>query len=713
MNTLHRKNFPYQIYAGFAGMTVFWVYVQTLAPTVSFFDSGELIAAAYTLGVAHPPGYPLYVSLGWLFSKLPIGAGAYRLNLMSACFATLAALMVFLITHAMLSNRSSSPVAEPSRTAPDPEQMFMPVASLVAAFAFAFSQTHWSQALIAEVYSLNAFWCGMIIWLLFHWRRAVGEQEAKAGSSRLHSMSGSRAAEQNRDDTSGGNAAKPPREKHHIPHAGHLYLIAFLFGIGFGNHQTISLFFFAACFLVLKTTPHLVVNMKAVALILASLALGLSIYALTPIRAAQHPPVNWGNPSTWRQFKWLVTREGYSNVPRGGGLSALWHAVRTQEVREHDARPGQSPLPERPVHGLTRLLTVFRQSLFFRQMLTFRPWREFGQIGLILAIVGLLYGVIFVRIPTLTVFIAICSFVVLTIFISDPPDENIFLVEEFHTPAYLLTAVLIGLGVMGLARAMLWVVRPWRFAQYGIVFFLTINALILPGRLLLVNLPHIDRSRNYVAYDYASNVLSSLQPHAILFTWGDSGAFPLWYLQIVEKQRQDVILIHVPHLSSPWYADSLPEELRQAVEFDRIHLGSSLEAVDNIIRTQIAMRPIYFDFSSAHSLPLSYQLLPHGITYKVAAAGDTIQEEIWNRYRFRGILDNTRIAMDADIERTFGMYGSARVELGHYYLEMDELEKAAEQFNAAVQFDPDLGDHIVQHLHFRNKLAGDKPAPSP
>jgi hypothetical protein len=75
MNTLHRKNFPYQIYAGFAGMTVFWVYVQTLAPTVSFFDSGELIAAAYTLGVAHPPGYPLYVSLGGYFQNCPLARG--------------------------------------------------------------------------------------------------------------------------------------------------------------------------------------------------------------------------------------------------------------------------------------------------------------------------------------------------------------------------------------------------------------------------------------------------------------------------------------------------------------------------------------------------------------------------------------------------------------------------------------------------------------
>jgi hypothetical protein len=82
------------------------------------------------------------------------------------------------------------------------------------------------------------------------------------------------------------------------------------------------------------------------------------------------------------------------------------------------------------------------------------------------------------------------------------------------------------------------------------------------------------------------------------------------------------------------------------VDVDRIHIGSSLEAVDNIIRTQIAMRPIYFDFSSAHSLPLSYELLPHGITYRVAAAGEYHSRRDLESVSFSGILDNTRIAMD-------------------------------------------------------------------
>ncbi|GAK57413.1 hypothetical protein U27_04380 [Candidatus Vecturithrix granuli] len=610
MKKLQLNYLPYQIYAGFAGMVVFWVYVQTLAPTVSFFDSGELIAAAYTLGVAHPPGYPLYVLLGWVFSKLPFGEGAYRLNLMSACFSTLAALMVFLITHLILAVCPQTTTTESSRNTPDPEQIFIPIISLIAALIFAFARTPWSQALIAEVYSLNAFLCGTIIWLLLRWRRAIVGQEDKPASSRLRSVNGNPNAERSenpdversRDVISGTNVTTPVWEGKGIPKAWLLYLVAFLFGIGFGNHQTISLFFFAACFVVLMTTPRILFKAKTVALILVWLMLGFSIYVLPPIRAAQNPPINWGNPSSWQQFKWLVTREGYNNVPRGGSFIGLWQDLRHKTVTEHDVMAGQSPIPDRQVHGFARSVHILRSSLFFRQLATFHPQQEFGVIGVILAILGLLYGIVRYRIPTLTLLIAIGAFILLTIFVSDPPEENIFLVEEFHTPAYLLTAVLIGLGLMGLARWMLWVARPWKILCYGLVLLLSLMFLLIPGSLMLRHVREVDRSRNYVAYDYASNVLMSLQPNAILFTWGDSGAFPLWYLQIVEKKRPDVILIHVPHLSSPWYLESLPAELSIVSETTPEQQKNILAMVDAIVQRHQGLRPIYFDFSSAHSI---------------------------------------------------------------------------------------------------------------
>ena len=73
------------------------LYVWTLAPTVTLVDSGELIVAARTLGVAHPPGFPLYILLAHLASIVPLGSVAARVNFASAIFAALASTAVTLL----------------------------------------------------------------------------------------------------------------------------------------------------------------------------------------------------------------------------------------------------------------------------------------------------------------------------------------------------------------------------------------------------------------------------------------------------------------------------------------------------------------------------------------------------------------------------------------------------------------------------------------
>jgi hypothetical protein len=90
------------------------------------------------------------------------------------------------------------------------------------------------------------------------------------------------------------------------------------------------------------------------------------------------------------------------------------------------------------------------------------------------------------------------------------------------------------------------------------------------------------------------------------------------------------------------------------------------------------------------------------------AAEQHLGTELTNKYReflLIHALFRPRIAHDPDIDRTFLMYGSARLELGNYYLDMGELEKAAAQFNAAVRFDSSLGDGIVRMLQFHDKMA--------
>ena len=139
----------------------FLLYVRTLAPTVTGEDSGELIAAAYTLGIPHPPGYPLWCLLAKLFTFIPVGDIAYRCNLMSAFFGALCCSLVFFISSYVTGQR-------------------LPAAT--AALVFAASREFWSQCVIAEVYSLTLFFALAVLYLVILWRDRRDERLLKTAA---------------------------------------------------------------------------------------------------------------------------------------------------------------------------------------------------------------------------------------------------------------------------------------------------------------------------------------------------------------------------------------------------------------------------------------------------------------------------------------------------------------------------------------------------
>lgn len=126
-------------------------YILTLTPTIFFGDSGEFITASYHLGIVHPPGYPLYTLFGKLFMTIiPFGDIAYRMNLMSAIFASAAAAVFFILMRILGAGR---------------------FISAVSVLLMAFSQTFWSSAVATEVYSLNALFFCLILTLFCFWLR--------------------------------------------------------------------------------------------------------------------------------------------------------------------------------------------------------------------------------------------------------------------------------------------------------------------------------------------------------------------------------------------------------------------------------------------------------------------------------------------------------------------------------------------------------------
>src|SRR5512133_2791925 len=119
---------------GFVFLGTFAIYLLTLCPTVVGGDAGELITVAARGGVAPPPGYPLFSILGKLFSLLPWGSVAWRVNLLSATCGAGAAVLLFLAVCRWTK---------------------APWAGLLSAGLFAFSPLAWRYAVTAEVFALN------------------------------------------------------------------------------------------------------------------------------------------------------------------------------------------------------------------------------------------------------------------------------------------------------------------------------------------------------------------------------------------------------------------------------------------------------------------------------------------------------------------------------------------------------------------------------
>lgn len=133
---------------GLIGILALLNYLSTLAPTVLGTDAGRFQAKAYYLGVGHPTGYPTFILLGKLFTFLPVGDVAYRVNLSSAVYGAVAVALFFLFVKRLAGT----------------------IGALTASVAFALSHTFWEQTAIAEVYTLNVlFICATFVTLLV-WR---------------------------------------------------------------------------------------------------------------------------------------------------------------------------------------------------------------------------------------------------------------------------------------------------------------------------------------------------------------------------------------------------------------------------------------------------------------------------------------------------------------------------------------------------------------
>lgn len=256
---------------GVASAAALLVYLATISPTLPPGDSGDLITAASTLGIAHPPGYPLFAIVGHLFTLIPVGSPAYRVNLMSAVFDAAAVGVVAILIH-----RSVAGAASRRRASLD--LVLAGVAAVIGALFLAFASEFWLYSLVAEVFAMNNLFAAVLLLLAYSWYEDPGRRWVLRG----------------------------------------FFLAS---GLAFCNQQTIVLLAPGLATLLVggilraraRGGPWMSRVVRDFASGLAFLVVGLLPYLYLPLAAAGNPPALWGDPSTLQRFVAVVTRADYGS----------------------------------------------------------------------------------------------------------------------------------------------------------------------------------------------------------------------------------------------------------------------------------------------------------------------------------------------------------------------------------------------------------------
>jgi hypothetical protein len=250
--------------AGGVALALFGLYALTSPRSVALEDDGLFVLSSYFLGIEHPPGYPLFTLIGHLFSKLPFGEVAYRVHLASALFGGLTGALAWLCTRRLVAGR---------------------LPAYVAALALGLSPVFWSQAIIAEVYTLNTFFFLLLVYL--------------------------------------GIAACPPGSEAPAPRAERLLpWIALLFGLSLSNHWPLMLLVAPGFVVLLWPLRGAILQRAGLLAILA--VLGLMPYAWMVVRSWAQVPINFDGPlETLPELFFFVSRAGYAGVDRSLSATLL------------------------------------------------------------------------------------------------------------------------------------------------------------------------------------------------------------------------------------------------------------------------------------------------------------------------------------------------------------------------------------------------------
>ena len=502
--------------AAVAGALVLVLYLLTLAPTTAMWDTSEYITAAYTLGIPHPPGNPLFVLLGRVATLFPVGSVAVRVNFLAALCSALTAAVWFLVAERVLANWFTARWARLTGAA---------VAALLSATAF----TVWNQSVVNEkVYTVSLAFFAVVSWLTVLWC----------------------------DDSDGRRADRI------------LVLIAYLIGLGYANHPAGFLVGPAVGVAVLARRPRILLRWKLILAAVLALGLGLTPFAVEPIRAAHHPALNEGEPTG------CTESIGFECTFSSTTYDRLMDNINRVQYAKPSLSERQAPLSAQ----------VGMWWLYFKwQWLRDANGTQSGlQLALALLFLGLgvAGGVVHWRHDRrsfwffgpliFTVTVALVYYMNFKYGASQAPElagvpREVRDRDYFYLWSYSAWSVWAALGLAALWRAL-----AVRMQGEGSSRWLTTAPILLLGVFPLVgNWRDASRAGETATREWAHDLLDSVEPYGILITLGDNDTFPLWYAQEVDGVRRDVTVAVTSLLNTDWYPRALLR--RPIVPYDAEH----------------------------------------------------------------------------------------------------------------------------------------------
>ena len=601
-----------RILAGFLFVFSFIIYYDTMASTVSYWDCGEFIAVSKTLGVPHPPGSPFFLLLGRIFSMFPINEDiAFRVNLISPLVSASAVMLLYLIVVKVVTSWRGQ-----IRTTGDGLVAFGGAA--VGALTFAFTDSHWFNAVEAEVYAFSTFFTAIVVWLILLWNEKADDKDHEryiliiayimglaTGLHLLNLLTLPFIAliiyfrkyrfEWPSFGIMVGLTALVFLTIHNGIIKGLPKMAAGLLGVG-GTAMLILAVFAAMVWSVMNKKHMSSVALTSVVLIL----IGYSTYTLIYIRSNQDPTIDENDPETVVAMISYLEREQYGSVGqfprRFKGLKPIHEIVgypegpnRSYSFRQRKEYMGVESGKQWDFFWNYQIRKMYNRYFLWQfagrgpainpevtpMGATSREdgvdWTQFGlPLALFLGIFGMIYhGYRDQRmaLTILSLFVLTGYAVIIYLNQDDPqPRER----DYSYVGSFLAFSIWIGVGSAAVGERIETWIQEKNFVNRLIVIALILQILFIPGVILSANYHSHDRSGNYVAWDYSYNILQSVEPNGVLFTNGDNDTFPLWYLQEVEELRKDVAVVNLSLLNTEWYIKQLRDSRPDSTSYIRL-----------------------------------------------------------------------------------------------------------------------------------------------